>query len=263
VLITGATSGVGREISLLLARCDSVLFPCGQDINRMVTLVHELEREGGGCPKSFLADLSNQVEMKRFIENVKSSCTRIDVLIQCAGFNYFGDFAAMPEDTATSMLVLHTFTMTSLCRAFFPEMIRKREGGILNIGSVASFFPTPGALMYGATKHFQVAFTDALHREGYDFNVHVTGMYPGNIRTRFLERATGGRLTQWSGGMDPRLVAEQGLEGLSRNEMRVVPGLIEKIRVLVAIHGPVSWILCRAYRHAKKYYDGEVNRYVE
>ena len=120
--------------------------------------------------------------------------------------------------------------VVNLCRAFLPRMVERSGGGILNVGSTSSFFATPGSALYGATKHFILGFTDALHQEMLSFGVHVTGVYPDRIESRFLERATDGKIKGWEKAMSPVLVAKLTLRGLSDNRMRVTPSLASKIR---------------------------------
>ncbi len=143
--------------------------------------------------------------------------------------------------------------VVTLCYEFLPRMIAKSKGGILNVGSVASFFATPGSALYTATKHFILGFTDALHREVLPFGVHVTGVYPGHTHTRFIEQATEGRVKNWRNAMKPVCVAVQALKGLSENKLRVIPGFGNKMRVIASHYLPASLILEKVYNSAVKY----------
>ncbi|CAB1082060.1 hypothetical protein D1AOALGA4SA_9698 [Olavius algarvensis Delta 1 endosymbiont] len=248
VCITGATSGIGLEIARLLAGCRARLLLCGRDRSAMDAIVTEL-RQYGSVEDVFLPDLANPQERRKVLEQVTG--TRVDILINNAGVGYFGAFDSMDVQTIESMLELNIAAMVQLCRAFIPDMRRRQGTGILNIGSVASYFGTPGSALYGASKHFVLGFTQALHQELRDSGIHVTGVYPGNTRTRFLSRATGGRLQSRPGALLPETVAREALIGLRRNKLHVIPGFGNKKLVLAAILLPARFILQKVQANAE------------
>lgn len=253
-LVTGATSGIGREIAKLLVQYGCKVVPCGRDKKAMDSLSEELnEISTGSNGKGIIADFSNDESLDNLINEVKQD-HNIDILVNNAGFGYMSDFYIMPQDKVDSMQRVNMSAVVIFCQTFLPRMIEKSAGGILNIGSTASFFATPGSAVYGATKHFILAFTDALHEELLSFNIHVTGVYPGHTESRFVERATGGRIKNWQKAMNPRTVAYSALEGLSKNRTRIIPGIGNKIRVLAASYLPSSFIM-------KKIYTGAVQKY--
>ena len=86
------------------------------------------------------------------------------------------------------------------------------------------------------------------------FGVHITGVYPGNTESRFLERSTNGRRKSWNRAMSPKLVAKLALKGLSENKIRVIPGLGNKIKVFAASFIPTTLILKKIYSDIHKYY---------
>ncbi len=242
VLVTGATSGIGREIARQLAPYGSKLLVCGRDEEAMGSLLKELKAVSASSVESFLVNLSDNDPLEGFIEKIKANY-EIDILVNNAGFGYMGDFYLMPQTEINSMEHTNMLSVAALCRAFIPGMIRKRCGGVLNVGSVASFFATPGSALYGATKHFILGLTDAIHEELLFFGVHVTGLYPGHTYSRFIERASGGQRQKWQKAMSASAVARAGLLGLSKNRTRVVPGLGNKLRAFAGSVIPVSIIL--------------------
>jgi uncharacterized protein len=255
VLVTGATSGIGREMAMQLAPCGCRLLVCGRDEDAMGSLLEESKAVVGSSIEGFLADLSNKEISERFIEKIKANY-EVDILVNNAGFGYMGDFYLMPHTEINSMEHANMLFVAALCRAFIPAMIQKRCGGILNVGSVASFFATPGSALYGATKHFILGFTDAIHEELLSFGVYVTGLYPGHTYSRFIERATQGRRQKWQKAMSASAVAREGLLGLSKNRIRVVPGMGNKLRVFAGSVIPASIILKKIYGSAAKNYKG-------
>lgn len=252
-LVTGATSGIGREIAKQMVSFKCKVLVCGRDKEAMGSLLRELNSNSSFSAEGFLADFSNKESLTGLIDKINKNYD-LDILINCAGLGYMSDFYLMSEEKICSMQEVNISAIIALCRAFLPRMIEKARGGILNVGSVASFFATPGSCLYGATKHFIAGFTDALHQEMLSFGVHVTGLYPGHTESRFAERATEGKLKCWKKAISAATVASLALQGLSENRIRVVPGLGNKMRVFAGTFLPASIILKKIYSQAVKNY---------
>ena len=193
----------------------------------------------------YLVDLSDPAAVSELCRCVQTH-HQVEVLINNAGFGFMGDFAIMPNETLRAMQSVNMLAVSELCRAFLPGLKDRPGSGILNVGSVASFFPTPGSAVYGATKHFILGLTDALHQELSASGVHVSGLYPGKTYSRFLERASRGQERDWQQAMPAAVVAEQGLAGLARNQLRIIPGRGNQIKVLLARVLPVGLLLRKA-----------------
>lgn len=251
-LVTGATSGIGREIARQLAYYGCKVLLCGRDKEAMNSLLEEL-RATSSSAEGFLADFSNNESLQELINKVNKDY-QIDILVNNAGLGDMNDFCFVSADKICSMQEINISAVINLCRAFLPKMLERSRGGILNIGSIASFFATPGSAVYGATKHFILGLTDALHQEMLSFDVHITGVYPGNTKSHFLERSTGGRIKSWKKAMDPAVIAYLALEGLSKNKIRVIPGFGNRIKVFATYIIPLSILLDKIYESNRKYY---------
>lgn len=243
-LVTGATSGIGREIAKQMACYGTRLLLCGRDKDEMKNLVNKLK--ASSVLECYLVDFSNNELLKEMVVNIKRKY-EIDIIVNNAGFGYINEFYKMPREITDAMLNVNVIAMVEFCSVFLPFMVKKAGTGVLNVGSVASFFATPGSAIYGATKHFVLSFTDALHKEMIPFGVNITGVYPGHTHSRFIERATEGKKSCWDEGMEPAVVAELALEGLSKNRIRVIPGIINKLKVMISKFLPVSIILDKVY----------------
>jgi len=250
-LVTGATSGIGREFAKLLASYGCRVLACGRNKQDMKSLLSELNKNSGIVSEGFIADLSSRSSRQKLIKKI-SQTREVDVLINNAGFGHIGDFCLASEELIDSMREVNMNAVVDFSREFLPKMIKKGCGGILNVGSTASFFGTPGSGLYGATKHFVLGFTDALHQEALSYGVHVTGIYPGHTHSRFVSRATEGKTKKWEKGMSPVSVAKSGLQGLSQNKTRVVPGLYNKALFVGAKIMPTSFILEKLYEKFSK-----------
>ena len=253
VLVTGATAGIGREMARILAGCESRLILCGRSQEAMSALKTELEQSGR---KPVLDDCCFDLENR---DSVQEMCRRVqhryqvDVLINNAAFGYMGDFVSMPEDTALAMLKVNMDAVVLLCRSFLPLMKDRAGTGILNVGSVVSFYTIPGSAIYAATKHFVLGFTDALHQEMLPYGVHVTGLYPGRTQSQFLSRATGGEMQRWHKASAPDDVARIGLKGLAENKVRVLTDWQNIAKAFAARMVPIRFFLkTAAYRAVPK-----------
>jgi short-subunit dehydrogenase len=252
VLVTGATSGLGREIARLLICFGSSVIPCGTNERAMESLLNELKSVSVSNAEGFLADFSDSESLDEMIKKIRRKY-RVDILINSAGFGYINDFHAMPSEKIYSMQRVNITSVVELCRAFLPDMIGKPGTGIMNVGSTVSFFPTPGSALYGATKHFILGFTEALHHEMLSKGVHVTGVYPGHMHSRFLEHSTGGRVDDWENAMNPSKVAEMAIKGLRDNKRRLIPGIKNKLKVFASYILPATLIFKKVYSNANKY----------
>ncbi len=213
----------------------------------MDSLLGELNSISSICAQGFIADFSNREPLAELIAGIKNNY-EVDTLVNSAGFGYMSDFYRMPQEIIDSMQEVNMSAVVMLCYAFLPGMIKKSSGGIINVGSVASFFATPGSALYGATKHFIAGFTDALHREMLGYGVHVTGVYPGHTDSYFALRATGGRLKNWDKAMSPVKVSRLALQGLSQNKVRVIPGFDNRLKAFAGSILPPAFISRQIYK---------------
>jgi short-subunit dehydrogenase len=249
VLLTGATSGIGREMARILAGCGSRLILCGRNPEALAALKNELGPQGNQAAlETYCLDLENGEEVRELCRSLQVR-DPVDVLINNAGFGYMGDFVSMPEETGLAMLKVNMDAVVLLCRSFLPLMKDRPGTGVLNVGSVVSFYTIPGSAVYAATKHFIIGLTDALHQEMLPYGVHVTGLYPGRTHSRFLSRATNGALQQWHRAADPEDVAWIGLKGLTENKVRVLTDWPNAAKAFVARLVPIRFFLkTAAYR---------------
>jgi len=251
IVITGASSGIGYAFASHLCSVPCNLIICGRDKEALYKSADSLINRGGTVKGLFISDLADIGQTSKLIEEIKALCIP-DVLINNAGYGEIRDFASISEADMLAMISVNCTSPLMLIRSFVNEMKGLRGCGILNVGSVASFFPTPGSALYCATKHFILGLTDALHHELKPHGVYVTGLYPGHTMTQFIQRASKGRLAQWQSAMSAEDVALAGLIGLSKNALRVVPGLTNKTKVAASKIVPPEIIMQRVYRKAKK-----------
>ncbi len=245
VLMTGATAGIGREMAKILARWESRVIVCGRNEEALESLKAELKEEGKAILDAYLFDLKDIGKVKELCQCVQNHY-QVDILINNAAFGHMGDFSLIPEDKALAMLKVNIDAVVYLCRSFLPLMKTRPGCGVLNVGSVVSFYTVPGSALYSGTKHFILGLTDALHQEMAPYGVHVTGVYPGRTQSEFLLRATDGLQKRWSKADEPEDVAFIGLKGLKENKVRVLTDWQNVAKVFLARLLPIKMFLKKA-----------------
>ncbi|GAB5534145.1 MAG: SDR family oxidoreductase [Rubricoccaceae bacterium] len=191
--------------------------------------VAERVRQRGGTTAVLVSDLGTPGATDLLTARLAEHNESVDVLINNAGYGIVGPFLEASAEDAEGMGMLNAVALTSLTRQLVPGMVERGRGGVLNVGSVASFVPAPRFAVYGATKAYVLSLTDALHRELAETGVHVSCLCPGPVRTSFADRA-GMDDRFFSGAMSAERVVEAGLVGLAVNRRRVVPGVLNKLQ---------------------------------
>lgn len=247
-LVTGATSGIGREMAVLLARRGCKLILASRNTKKM----EQLQRRLPVPVRIITADLSREEDCFRLYEAVKDE--NIDILINNAGFGAFGRFSQIPLETELNMLDLNVRAVHILTKLFLADF-RERDGGcILNVASSAGFLAGPLMASYYATKSYVLRLTEAIYeelrREGS--HVHISALCPGPVETGFNERAN----VRFSlRGLSARKVAAYGLRGMFRGKPALIPGLGMKLAYAGEKLLPETMLLRAAY-HAQKKKEG-------
>lgn len=177
-LVTGATSGIGRAIAVQLARMGAEVLVHGRDAERGSEVVEEIERAGGKA--SFVAaDLSDPTDLQRLVEAVGD----VDVLVNNAGFSWFGPTADLDVDTFDALFASDVRAPYFLVAALAPKMAAKGKGSIVNMSSMAGQIGLAGAAAYGATKGAMSSMTRAWAAEFSPSGVRVNAIAPGPVFT--------------------------------------------------------------------------------
>jgi hypothetical protein len=226
VLITGASSGIGRELARQFAGDGADLVLISRSEDRLRELAGELAADYGIRAQVVPADLTRPGSADQVVETLARRHTDVDVLVNNAGFGAHGPVAGIGVQRQLEMVEVNVAALTRLTALLLPGMLERRRGGILNVASTAAFLPGPNSAVYYATKAYVLSFTEALAEEARGSGVRVSCLAPGPTDTGFAERAgaTGSRLFR-RGVMDAGRVARAGHEGLRRGKTLVIPGL--------------------------------------
>jgi short-subunit dehydrogenase len=188
VLITGASSGIGRELAYLIAEkeCHGILDArSGNVLHQIVNDIISL----GGSADHFSVDLSDETATGLFIKELMVKYPKIDVLINNAGIGWYGHFEQLSWKETRRMIDLNITSPVRLTRSVIPWMVQNKKGHIINISSIVGDLPVQGAVLYSSTKAFVNSFTKAISRELNGTGVFVTLIKPGPVATEFYNRS--------------------------------------------------------------------------
>jgi short-subunit dehydrogenase len=252
-LVTGASSGIGREIARRLAAGGSDLVVVARDRERLDVLAKELTAAHDGVTVEVLvADLADPAALAAVEARVADAERPLDLVVNNAGFGTYGTFADLDVDTEQREIAVNVTALVRLTHAALRAMLTRGRGAVLNISSVAGLQATPGNATYGASKAFVASFGESVAGELSGTGVTLTTVLPGFTRTEFHHRAGGGRKFPDAAWMSPEAVAEEALAATGAGRPWLVPGVRNKI--MVAAVGPVPRSLMRrlAARVAKR-----------
>lgn len=192
-LITGASSGMGREMAVLLSQKNSHLkeiWLVARREDRLLALSAKLSKQcGGRCRFRVLPlDLTNPEALSELSGMLAREKPEILFLVNAAGYGKLGTVEALPEETQRGMIRLNTEVLTALTKRCLPYM-KNRTGRILQFASAAAFFPQPQFAVYAATKAYVLHFSEALFEELRPRGIAVTAVCPGPVRTEFFRIA--------------------------------------------------------------------------
>jgi short-subunit dehydrogenase len=234
-IVTGASSGIGRDLAELLARDHHDLILVARSTEALTSLANELSTRHGVACEPFVADLSRRDECHRLAEHLTSVDERIAVLINNAGFGDHGFFHETALERGLQMIDVNVAALTHLTRVVLPGMVRRRHGRIVQVGSVAAFQPGPLMSVYYASKAFVLSFSEALANETEGTGVTVTALCPGPTATGFQRAAGIGKSAPTSGApaMSSAEVARLGYAAIMRGDRVSIPGGWNKMIVLL------------------------------
>jgi uncharacterized protein len=185
ILITGASSGIGAACARLFANQGYLLSLAARRSDRLGMLAEEIQPAGAEV-LMVTADVSNLDEIYKLVEVTVERFGQIDVLLNNAGFGRLNWLENLnPLEDIEAQLKVNVLAVVQMTRAVIPHMIERQAGHIINMASIASFIATPTYSVYAASKHAVRGFTDSLRREVGVHGIHVTGIYPGAVKTEF------------------------------------------------------------------------------
>jgi short-subunit dehydrogenase len=233
-LVTGATSGIGLELTKILATKGYNLVLVARDEQRLSRIVADLPKNHHFSTKVIATDLSSSANAERLYRQLQQEGITTDLLVNNAGSGLTGAFVETDLRKEIEMIELNVVSVVVLTKLVAREMLQ-RGGKILNVASTAAFQPGPFMAIYYASKAFVLSFSDALAEELKDTGVTITALCPGPVATEFSKRSGAQGSKLFASGMFPvmnaKTVAEIAYRGLIKGRRVVIPGLTNRIGV--------------------------------
>ena len=224
-IVTGASSGIGRDMAIYLGKLGYDLVLVSRDINRLKETASKIDTD----VEIYTADLSNKENCFKLYDKYKDE--EIDLLVNGAGFGLFGNTWETDINKEMEMINLNLVALHILTKLFLQDMMKRDKGRILNIASTAGFLAGPGLNTYYATKNYVVKWTLAIAEElrSAKSNVKVSCLCPGPVATNF-NKVAGGSFTVKP--MKSEDVAKMGIDACLKNKLVCIPGFIPKMGLL-------------------------------
>lgn len=225
-LVTGASSGIGREISIGLARRGYDLIIAARRGHRLAELKRELTERYGIRVHIVLCNLAKKEDCLRLYR--EASRVRVDVLVNNAGFGVFGEFDETDLDDELRMIDVNIKSVHTLTKLFLRDFRARNSGYILNVASLAGFMAGPNFAAYYATKNYVVQLTKAIYEElrHTGSGVSVSAFCPGPVMTEFNEIAGAEFAVS---GIAASEAAEYALAQMFRRKLLIVPTVFGKL----------------------------------
>ncbi len=232
-LVTGASSGIGKAFARALAARGMSVILVARGEESMKALAAEITQKHQVQAHVIVADLSRENATAVVSAAVAERGLAVDLLVNNAGFMTHGPFESIDTAAEQAEVMVNVTSLVGLTHAFLPRMLSQREGGVINVASIAGFQPIPYLATYAATKAFVISFSVALYEECRGRNVCVLGLCPGNTATELFDRASAPEAALGKPRTVEQVVAT-ALNGLDKKRSLVTDGLKNSLLT----HGP-------------------------
>ncbi len=229
-LVTGASSGIGREIARQLAADGAHLVLTARRKDRLDSLASELTANHSIQTEIFAADLADSAAPEHIFHFTESLRLPIEVLVNNAGFGNYGEFFRAERKRLLEMLQVNVTAVVSLTHLFLGPMAGRRSGYVLIVSSTAAYQPVPYISTYAGTKAFELIWGEGLAEEMRRYGVKVCCLCPGSTESEFREVA-GQPARTFRRRETAEKVARVGLRALAAGRTRVISGAQNRLNV--------------------------------
>ena len=256
VLLTGASSGIGRDMAKILNDKKYDLILVARDEEKLNSVKNELEKEEKGNKiETISMDLSIEENCKKLCEKVKD----IDILINNAGLGDCGDFTKTNLEKDIKMIKTNVVAYHILTKEYLKQMKEKNKGKILNVASIAGFMPGPLMATYYATKAYVVRLSEAIREElkKEKSNIKISILCPGPVNTNFNKVANVKFKIREANSFD---VAKYAIEKMEKGKFYIIPGLDVKLAKIGAKIFPTKLVAKVTYMVQKRKINGKIEK---
>jgi uncharacterized protein len=247
-MVTGASSGIGRDIALSLARRNCNLILVARRKDKLHALKQEIIQNHTIDVKIISMDLSTSQSPEELYATIQKEGISVDILVNNAGFGIYGYFMDTPWAKEQEMLNLLILNIVHLTKLFAAEMVSRKSGYIMQISSVGAFQPTPTYSCYSAAKSFVLNFGVALNAEISNTGVSCSVLCPGITATEFQQTAGQAKETFYMKitKMTSRKVAETGISKMLKRKAIIIPGFANAYSSVIVGLMPKRWAAAMA-----------------
>jgi short-subunit dehydrogenase len=217
-VVTGTSSGIGREISLTLARNGFLTYATMRNLNKKENIKSVAEKENLPL-KIVMLDVTDDTSVKDAVKSITAEANRIDVLVNNAGYGLVGAFEDLAMEEIKSQYETNLFGVIRVTQAVLPIMRKQKSGIIVNMSSVAGRFGFPGSSAYVGTKFAVEGFSESIAYELEPFGIKIFLVEPGAIRTNFFNGMVAGKKSQ-----DPNSPYSQMMQNVAKGFEHILEG---------------------------------------
>ncbi|MBW4839739.1 MAG: SDR family oxidoreductase [Paenibacillaceae bacterium] len=223
-LITGASSGIGKVYAKQLAARGSHVVLVARSKDKLEALAGDIRRQYGVQAYVLACDLSQADASRQLADPIAELGLSVDILINNAGFGTHGRFEELDPGREQEEIMLNTAALVDLTHRYLPDMLRRREGIIVNVASMAAFMPCAYSAVYGATKAFVISFSEALWAETRGRGVRVLALCPVATDTGFFDAVGSADMAAGNKLSTPEKVVQTGFRGIDQGRSYIIEG---------------------------------------
>lgn len=252
-LVTGGTSGIGKELARLLAADQYNLILVARDESELQQAAQELKESHQVAVHTISKDLFKRESPFEVYDEVKNMGLVVEVLVNNAAQGAYGEFKDIDINRQLDMIQLNIGGYVALTSCFLQDMLSRGTGKILNVGSIAGEAPGPLQSVYHGTKAFINNWSASIQYELKDKGITVTALLPGPTETDFFNKAemNESRMVQDMPHADPDKVAKDGFNALMSGDAKIISGFMNKVQVGMANMQPDSMAAASMYKQQK------------
>lgn len=224
-LITGASSGIGKEMAYIHAERGGDLVVVARRVEKLNALKADIEGKYQVKVMIIVKDLTEPNAAEEVYQTTKADNIDVQYLINNAGFGGRGKFHERDWAQDLAMINLNIVALTALTRFYLPDFVARNSGKILNVSSTASLLPGPLQAVYYATKAYVTSFSNAIAEELHDTKVTVTALLPGATETEFAQTSGMDKTELFKQTFSAKEVAQAGYNGMLAGKLDVMAGL--------------------------------------
>ena len=240
-LITGASRGIGEALAQRFAQEGHALILVARSQDKLEAVADRLRQTYGITVHVVPMDLLAPGASTQLWQACQDQGWRVRVLVNNAGFGYWGAYATASLAEQTDILRLNVTLLMELSHRFVPALQAEQDAHILNVGSISSYQPAPYFSTYAATKAFVLSFSRSLRVEFRPLGINVTCLCPGFTQSHFFDRAGPAPLISSARfQMTTEQVAHAAVRGMQKKRAVIVPGVLFKLCTYASRYLPVS-----------------------